>query len=220
MELIDLNSDGAHFEAQQYNPHLDKCIELFGQENVQYFPGSYLIPQLGATKWDGHIYVSGATGAGKSFLIRQIVENDLKNRKVYLFSTVKEDPSLKGLILHTYDSKKDSLKDSICIFDDYPDRTLRDKILETGRHDNCVAVCVNHRHREWRQTMKPLNESKYVILFPSANKGTAINEMRLLGMNNHKRNAVTELSQFDGRYMIIHQHAPNAIISQSGIVKL
>jgi hypothetical protein len=112
------------------------------------------------------------------------------------------------------------LRDSICIFDDYAKKELRDHILETGRHQNVMAVTVNHRHREWRQTMKPLNESKYVILFPSANKGTVVNEMRMLGMNRNQRNAVINLSQKDGRYMILHQHAPNCIITQQTIVKL
>lgn len=221
MELVDINKDelvSNELDAQTLT-HLNECKEQFGDANVLHYPDSYLIPQLGKLKWDGHIYVSGATGAGKSYLIRQIVENDLSTRKIYLFSNVKDDPSLKGLLLHKY-KEGDSLKDSICIFDDYLIRDLRDVILETGRHDNTMAIVVNHRHREWRQTMKPLNESKYVVLFPSANKGTVVNEMRSLGMNRNQRNAIIELSQHDGRYMILHQHAPNCVVTQKTIVKL
>jgi hypothetical protein len=215
MELLNLNEDS------ELDPELDpKLVELFGEDNITSMPGAYLIPQLGVNSWDGHIYVSGATGAGKSYLIRQIVENDLKNRKVYLFSEVNDDPSLSGLFLNTYNEGVDSLDDSICIFDDYQDNKLRDSLLEKGRHKNSVVICVNHKHRQWRDTMKPLNESKYVILFPSANKGTAINEMRMLGMNNKQRNAIVEWSASKGRYMIIHQHAPNAVICAQGIVKL
>lgn len=222
MELVDINKDELA-EDEDLDPkqmfHLNECKEQFGDENVIHYPQAKLIPQLGKLKWDGHIYVSGATGAGKSFLIRQIVENDLSTRKIYLFSNVIDDPSLKGILLHRY-NEGDPLEDSICIFDDYLDRTLRDTILEQGRHDNTVAITVNHRHREWRQTMKPLNESKYVILFPSANKGTCVNEMRMLGMNRKQRNAIIDLCQHDGRYMILHQHAPNAVISEKTIVKL
>ena len=182
MELTDINipstlaSSSDQVEAkEQTSVHLDSVRELFGEANVTYYPGAYLIPQLGKLKWDGHIYVSGATGAGKSYLIRQIVENDLKTRKVYLFSDVKNDASLKGLTLHPGDGIVDlgeHLRDCICIFDDYNQgRDLRDAILEKGRHFNCMCICVNHKHREWKNTMKPLNESKYVVLFPSANKG-------------------------------------------------
>lgn len=221
MELIDLNKDAPIPEAEQKeNIFLTEVKTQFGEENVQHYNGAYILPLLGVLKWDGHIYVSGATGAGKSYLIRQIIENDTSTRKIYLFSNVTDDPSLKGLVLNKYNPETDSLKDSICIFDDFDDRTLRDDILEKGRHYNCVAVCVNHRHREWRQTMKPLNESKYVVLFPSANKGTVVKEMTQLGMNRNQRNAIISLAQHDGRYMILHQHAPNAIVTAQSIVRL
>lgn len=230
MELTDLNkldeltSSIQEEKEREKNPHVELVKELFGPENVVHFPGAYLIPQLGALKWDGHIYISGATGAGKSYLIRQIIENDLSTRKVYLFSNVKDDPSFKGLTLHNWENTEAKLddieEDAIYIFDDYPDRTLRDMILETGRHKNAMAVVVNHKHREWRQTMKPLNEAKYVILFPSANKGTAMVEMHNLGMDKKQRNAIVNLAQRQGRYMILHQHAPNAIITQETVVRL
>jgi DNA helicase HerA-like ATPase len=93
MELTDINILALETEKGD-NPNLEEVRNLFGEENVVSYPGAYLIPQLGSLPWDGHIYVSGATGAGKSYLIRQIVENDLSTRKVYLFSNVKDDPSL------------------------------------------------------------------------------------------------------------------------------
>jgi hypothetical protein len=223
MELIDINinlSENSKGEFPQKKAALEEVKKYFGENNVSNYPGAYLIPQLGHLKWDGHIYVSGATGAGKSYLIRQIVEHDLSTRKVYLFSHVNNDPSLKGLVLNKYDGDRESLKDSICIFDDYPGTDLRDDLLEKGRHDNSMVVCVNHKHREWRTTMKPLNESKYVVLFPSANKGTVVKEMGLLGMDRNQRNAIINLSQQEGRYLILHQHAPNAIITQESVVKL
>jgi hypothetical protein len=213
MEVIDL------YESKQES--IDTSIDsIFGKENVWHIPGSYMIPHLGIARWDGHIYISGATGSGKSYLINQIVQNDARRRKVYLFSMVENDPSLKDIITHRYNPGVDSLEDSICIFDDYPDKTLSNEILETGRHKNTVAIVVNHKHREWHKSAKALNESKYMILFPSANKGTAINEMKLLGLNSQKRNILVDYAASRGRYMIIHQHAPNAIICQDTIVIL
>jgi hypothetical protein len=221
MELVDISDELREREEEtKENPYISSVTAEFGADKVQHFPGAYLIPQLGELKWDGHIYISGATGAGKSFLIRQIVQGDKKHRKIYLFSMVVDDPSLEGLLLHTYNADTDSLKNSICIFDDYPDRILRDQILETGRHDNTMCIVVNHKHRQWSHTMKPINESKYMILFPSANRGVALNEMKALGLNTNQRLLITKLAQNDGRYLIIHQHAPNACITQKTVVAL
>lgn len=220
MYLNDISDEIKTQQNIEPNACIPDVINMFGQKNVQHIPGAYLIPQLGTAKWDGHIFISGATGAGKSYLIKQIVERDKKHRKVYLFSMVKDDPSLQGLILHTYDAEIDSLEDSICIFDDFPERDLRDNILETGRHKNTVAIVVNHKHREWMQTLKPLNESKYMILFPSANRGTVLNELRVLGLNVKQRSLLVSMAQHDGRYLIVHQHAPNAIITQQSVVTI
>lgn len=215
MELTDINN-------VKETGSLPAIEEVFGKDSVVYKPGAYIIPQLGIAKWDGHIYISGATGAGKSYLIKQIISADKSNRKVYLFSSVKDDPSLSGLAMHDFVKGESSLQDSISIFDDY-DKSMQsfvDDVLEKGRHENAMAIVVNHKHREWRQTMKPLNESKYVILFPSANKATALHEMKMLGMNYAKRNQIVELAQRHGRYMIIHQHAPNAVITQQAVITL
>jgi len=218
MELVDI-SDEYKVTDVTLNKHLDEVKNEFGEDKVIHIPDAYLIPQLGALKWDGHIYVSGATGAGKSYIIKQIVAHDKKRRKVYLFSTVNDDPSLRELSMHQY-NEGDSLDDCICIFDDFPDRTLRDVILETGRHSNTVCIVVNHKHREWLQTMKPINESKYVILFPSANRGVVLNEMKQLGLTRKQRSLIVSLSQEDGRYLILHQHAPNTIVTQKTVVQL
>lgn len=211
MEIIDLNES----KQEQAPTNLD----LFDEDRVWHIPGSYLIPHLGIAEWDGHTFVSGATGAGKSYFIKQMVSNDEKKRKVYLFSTVTDDPSLDGLVVHKYEDG-DPLQDTICIFDDYPDRELRDQLLETGRHTNTVVIVVNHKHRDWHQTTKAINESKYVVLFPSANRATALNELKLIGLRVNRRQQVVDYAAAHGRYMIIHQHAPNAIICQDTVVLL
>ena len=214
MELLDINDSNSQITS------LTSITPLFGKDNIQFIAGSSLIPHLGILPWDGHIYVSGATGAGKSYLIKQIVQHDEKNRKVYYFSHLQQDdPSMKELLMHVY-NPGDDLKDSICIFDDYDDKSLSNIILERGRHDNTVAIVVNHKHREWRNTMKALNESKYVVLFPSANKSVVINEMRQIGLNKEKREAIIDYASTHGRYMILHQHAPNAIICKDTVVIL
>lgn len=182
----------------------------------QYFPTGYLIPGLGKLKWDGHIFVSGATGSGKSFLINQIVSNDIMDRKVYFFSDVPEDPSYTFPMFSYQDG--DNLKDTICVFDDYPDISLRDYLLEKGRHTNTMVICVNHKLREWKLTQKPLNESKYVITFPASNAAGTFQELLRYGISRDIVKKIILQAIHDGRYLIIHQHNPNAFISQRSII--
>lgn len=203
MNIIDL---GAAREKQDCNsgiPH-------------EYFPDGYLIPGLGQLKWDGHIYVSGATGAGKSWLINQILSNDKKNRKIYLFSDINGDESYT-VPMHHY-KPGDDYKNTICVFDDYPEIALRDHLLEKGRHTNTSVVCVNHLLRDWGQTRKPLNEAKYVITFPKANAASTFNEILRYGIDKKLAKKIIEQAIHDGRYLIFHQHNPNTFISQRSIV--
>lgn len=205
---------------------------LLSQLPIKYerYNDGYLIPALGADKWDGHIYVSGATGAGKSYLIKQIVMNDEKKRDVIIFSDLKEDESFKEL----YDSGRiitlgqatemnpdEPYKNKIVIFDDCTraDAALaRDHLLEKGRHPNCVVICVNHKLREWKATMKALNEARYVIMFPSANKMSVVKFLDSTGMNKKVRDVIIQLSNEDGRYLMYHQFNPNALITQRTVL--
>ena len=55
-----------------------------------------LIPILPKTHW--LVYVSGLSGSGKSFYIKELIHNNFdKNQLVYLFSPVEGDTSFEGL---------------------------------------------------------------------------------------------------------------------------
>ena len=206
MELLDIKADNT-----LSRPDID--IEF------EYHENGYLIPRLGTKEWDGHIFVTGATGAGKSWIINQIVSNDEANRKIYLFSEVEEDDSF-SFISHKY-KEGDSLENTICIFDDFEDISLRDSLLLKGRHTNTVVISVNHKIRDWKWSAKPINESKYIIMFPFANKNQIINELvKNQSFSRIIAKKIVDLAQHDGRYLIIHKHAPNAIITQRSIIKL
>jgi len=190
----------------------------------------YLIPALGAAKWDGHIYVSGATGAGKSYLIKQIVMHDEKKREVIVFSDLPNDESFKelyesGLIVSLEEAMTenpvDPYNNKIVIFDDCTRDdaiTIRDHLLEKGRHQNTVVICVNHKLREWKATRGPLNEARYVIMFPSANKLSVVKFLDSMGLDHKIRDQIIKLSNEDGRYLIYHQFNPNALFTQRTIL--
>jgi hypothetical protein len=63
----------------------DKCLRV--------------IPVLGynETPFDRHIFVSGASGSGKSFLVGDLLRFDKRKRPIKLFSKVEEDKAFKHL---------------------------------------------------------------------------------------------------------------------------
>jgi hypothetical protein len=194
------------------------------------YPESYLIPHLGTGKWDGHFYVSGATGSGKSFLIQQIIANDLRKRAIWYYSDFIFDPSLQILYDQARISKAPNMKfddprleGTIVLFDDCTKKEnlkLRDDLLEKGRHTDTVVFCVNHKHRQWKATMIPLNESRWIITFPSANKPVAIKILQGMALNPKDAKAVVNQSVEDGRYLIIHQFFPNILITQKSVINI
>lgn len=195
----------------------------------------YLVPALGRRDWDGHIYVSGATGCGKTYIIKKIVENDKLGRHCILFTDLKKsDPSLAGLKYTRYDEtdkKADSewlrnnQANKIMIFDDVQfNKDLidyRDHMLEKGRHMNTIVVCVNHKLRDYRNTKVPLNESRFVICFPCSNRGACAQFLQTeLELDKHKTQHILDTIAKEGRHMIIHRFHPNLISGTKTIFRV
>lgn len=194
-----------------------------------------LMPALGFSNWDGHIYVSGATGAGKSYFIRDLLKSDRRQRKVILFTDLKSnDPSLEGIEnlvkytpvgTHNAMWVKKNLKGSICVFDDvqYNQEVLRfrDTLLEKGRHHDTVVIAVNHKLRDFGKTKVPMNESRYVVTFPCANRGPVSRFLRdVLELHVSRVREIVDAACADGRYLIFHNHAPQLLATQHRIIPL
>lgn len=200
-------------------------------ERMKYerFDDGYLIPALGKNEWDGHIFVSGATNAGKSYLIKKMVMNDVRKRDIVIFSDLKEDKSFEELYEtgrtmlpdQVDQTKEDPFAQKILIFDDDTNKDhlkIRDHFLEKGRHPDSVVICVNHKLQDWHATKKALNEAKYVVMFPAANKIATYNFLKRMGFKRDELNSIMDVAVEDGRYLIFHQHNPNALISQRTIM--
>ena len=161
-----------------------------------------VIPLIGQNKeaFDRSIFLCAPSGAGKTYMAKLIIEQDVKKRPVVLFSKIHDDESMKSLeeqktpvdkksrlikipLLSEDDlldlPPEDDLKDTICVFDDldafHSDiasyiREYRDSLLECGRHKNITCICTSHLLSNYSKTKVMLNEAEMVILFPSSNR--------------------------------------------------
>lgn len=196
--------------------------------------GAYLIPALGYNDFDGHVYISGATGAGKSYFIRKMVDKDKKGRRCVLFTDLdKEDPAYEGMNYVKYNKDgpynnewlKKNQANKIMIFDDvqYNDEVneYRDKLLEKGRHLNIIVVCVNHKLQDYWSSKVPLNECRYVVCFPCSNRGSAAKFIKSeLELNKHRVDNILSKVCDEGRHMIVHRFSPNFIAGTKSIFKV
>lgn len=189
-----------------------------------------LIPLLGYHNWDPPIYITGATGAGKSTIAAKIIKNDIKQRPIYLFTNHEDaDPSLKPIwkrmkkvvMRHPIHSEEipevswnnAKLEGSICLFDDIGQnedyRELRDQLLEEGRHMDIVVIVLDHGIKPNIKNKKCYDECRTVVLFPHSNL-PSINKLleRYYDLPARIRRKVIELSNRDGRYLIYRQSNP------------
>ncbi len=56
-----------------------------------------IIPLIGGGGFDRSIFLTGPSGSGKSFLAKEIMKHDLKNRPIIVFSKIDDDESLSDL---------------------------------------------------------------------------------------------------------------------------
>lgn len=190
-------------------------------------PGAYWLPAMGLTEYDGHGFIAGATGAGKSWLIDQMMQNDIMKKKGkrehIMFTDLKEpDESIKSKYKKFGKDAdirwiNDNLDGNMFIFDDStnPDvLRFRDSMLEKGRHRKATVLGVNHRLRDGTNTKKLINESKYIVTFPGSNRAAVAGFMKdYMQMDTNEIRNSLKKARTDGRHLIFHMWHPNALAS-------
>lgn len=174
--------------------------------------------------WSGHILISGATGAGKTWVAKEILKYD--DRPIYLVSDLDgNDRSLKLLLrqgrLHKVDEPME-LENCFVLFDDVRDNEMnewRDRLYEQGRHKKITVITINHSIREGHKIKHVVQDSEWIILFPHANASIIKSYMQdNLRLTAWFRRAVLAKAQEDGKYLFIHNWAPTFMMTEKSVI--
>jgi energy-coupling factor transporter ATP-binding protein EcfA2 len=182
------------------------------------------------------IFVTGPSGCGKSTFCsnyRDLYMKIYPDRKVYIFSKLKKDKSLdddnERIKRFTPDDFTDDDVDvdyeqfgpSLLIFDDIQQiedkkiknkfLTLQNQVLELGRHLYMECLLTGHVVNNYRDTIIPLNESKFVIVYPNSGFQKIKNYLsRNVGLSNKE---ISNIKKLNSRWVAVHQRYPTFIVS-------
>jgi hypothetical protein len=183
------------------------------------------------------LYLTGASGSGKSYSTRKYLEEykkKYKNNEIYLFSALPEDSSIDPLkpkrikideSLYEDPIPIEEFANSCVIMDDVDclsDRKIKEavyaimnKILEIGRHYSTTCIVTNHLPTDGRATRRILNEAQTVTYFPHS----AGNKIRYL-LENYvgvDKKQISRFKRMNTRSVLIFKNFPQVYMTNHEI---
>jgi energy-coupling factor transporter ATP-binding protein EcfA2 len=181
------------------------------------------------------LYITGASGSGKSTYVRkycEIYKKKYKDRPIYLFSNLKEDESLDSIEPQRIkiDSNliddpinAEDLTESICIFDDVDcikDKKVREAVikvmnecLEVGRHFKITMLITNHLPTDRQFTRRVINECHAIIYFPQSALGMQTNYM-LTNYAGLDTKVIKKIRRTGSRWCMISKNYPRFYMTE------
>ena len=187
------------------------------------------------------LYIAGCSGSGKSYFTKlylQEYKKQFPNNKIYMFSSIGQDPSLDGVKIDYIgiapELLEDSLtaedfKDSMVIFDDceaIDNKQLRNEcirilnsILTTGRHYNVSCILTYHEICAGLATKKILNECHSITWFPKTLGTRSMKYLcdQYLGMDKEE---IKRIKKLKTRAVSVVKGYPKVVVSQKQIYAL
>lgn len=186
------------------------------------------------------LYVAAPSGAGKSTYMHKYAQEYAKmfpERPIYLISRLREDETLDdGTVSYQRvdysdwanpDSRPEpaDFADSLVIFDDcdtIQDKeiskaviSVRDDLLETGRHSNTEVVITSHVINNYQQTRRILNEMTSLTIFM---QGSSYHQVSYALRNYFGISAkeVDKLRNLPSRWVTVFKNYPQCVLYERG----
>jgi hypothetical protein len=228
---------------------LRSCCEKCPHQNISYsleIPGIKPLPALDCKETSGNsehfrecIYVTGQSGAGKSYWIANYIRQFQKmypEREVYLLSKVENDPAYEDIKMtkiqfdDTWEDDPIELADldegSLVVFDD-ADRIankkikdnvehLRNEILEEGRHKGIFAIITSHKGTDGKNTKIILNETSKVIVYPRTMVKRHLYYI-LEQYYNLSKKQIKKIEELNSRWVLVNRDFPQYVMYENGI---
>jgi chromosomal replication initiation ATPase DnaA len=210
-------------------PKFDKEIVVKDNEHIQQIP---------KRNTRSILYVTGASGSGKSYYTKNWTNEYIKmypKNPIYVFSALKEDPSLdsiKKLKRINLDEKfleceltLNDLKNSLLIFDDIDvisNKAIKNKInnildtlLQTGRHSGTSVVYTTHCPCSSTATKMILQECHSVTIFPAGNGGRSLKYL-LESYYGLDKSEISRIKKLPTRWVTIIKGCPMSLLYEGG----
>ena len=187
------------------------------------------------------LYITAPSGAGKSTWVanwlgrsRKIWHKKSDKKDIFIFSRVADDKPLdkfkpirieidEELLYNPIEAE--DLQDSVAIFDDIDTIsntqlrknviTLRDDLLECGRHYNVRMLCTSHLMLGGNTTKKMLNESTSVVFFPRS--GNICQMRRFLQVYcGFEKDMIHKILNVPSRWVMVRKLYPMMVLHERG----
>lgn len=218
-----------------YNDSLDiifsrlgKVIKINDHSHFEYIPDITTEREI--------IYISGASGSGKSHFAAQYMKkyHSLTNNDVILFSNVDNDTlfnnldyvhkmNLNDVSIYNDPIKLDELSNKLIIFDDAEQLKskiiqkaiddLKTLILEQGRHKNISFIITSHLTSNYAKTRTIISELNIFVCFPHSNSRYHITRFLkvYVGLSKEEINRIFKLNT---RWVLVHLKTPRFILAE------
>lgn len=182
------------------------------------------------------VYCAAPSGSGKSYWAKnyaKMYNKAFPSNKIFLFSKVSNDVSLKGiknLIPIILDQELvddeitcDELADSLVIMDDCDTisnkdilgavNQLKNSIQETGRHANIHCLVTSHLISDYKKTRTTLNESHILTVYPSSGSAHQIKSVLSKYWGLDKKD-IEKIFRLNSRWVSIRKNYPQMVMSE------
>lgn len=185
------------------------------------------------------LYVSGASGSGKSYYSASYIKEYIKmfpKNKILLFSSVSEDKKLdkfKQLIRVKLDEefynrrfKIEDFENTLVIYDDTETianpfikeklKNIMNLILTTGRHKSVFVIITSHITNAGHSTKMILTEAHSITLFLRT-IGNKTLKYVLEGSFGFDKHQIKKIKQLDSRWVCVLKTYPMVVLHEKGM---